>query len=120
MRCVQRRACPRPLHLNLSQRPDSANQLPFMKGTTKDISTKERTNLKFYVAMHAVASTEPRGFASPSAIAAFDVDLLDDQRIQESLDIVKEVYVRLGGDDRVAKGPELLNCLLQSAVPSVV
>ena len=92
----------------------------FMKGTTKDISTKERTNLKFYVAMHAVASTEPRGFASPSAIAAFDVDLLDDQRIQESLDIVKEVYVRLGGDDRVAKGPELLNCLLQSAVPSVV
>ena len=28
MRCVQRRACPRPLHLNLSQRPDSANQLP--------------------------------------------------------------------------------------------
>ena len=27
MRCVQRRACPRPLHLNLSQRPDSANQL---------------------------------------------------------------------------------------------
>ena len=27
MRCVQRRACPRPLHLNLSPRPDSANQL---------------------------------------------------------------------------------------------
>ena len=25
--CVQRRACPRPLHLNLSPRPDSANQL---------------------------------------------------------------------------------------------
>ena len=27
MWCVQRRACPRPLHLNLSPRPDSANQL---------------------------------------------------------------------------------------------
>ena len=30
MRCVQRRACPRPLHLNLSQRPDSANQLHYV------------------------------------------------------------------------------------------
>ena len=30
MWCVQRRACPRPLHLNLSPRPDSANQLPVL------------------------------------------------------------------------------------------
>ena len=30
--CVQRRACPRPLHLNLSPRPDSANQLRRIKG----------------------------------------------------------------------------------------
>ena len=40
MRCVQRRACPRPLHLNLSQRPDSANQLP--KGDVEYFSKELR------------------------------------------------------------------------------
>ena len=92
----------------------------FMKGSTQNISTKDRNNLKFYVAMHAIAGTGPCDFASPSEIAEFDITVLNGQRIQKSLEVVEREYMRLGGDDRVAKGTQLLYCLLQGVDPSVL
>ena len=39
VRCVQRRACPRPLHLNLSPRPDSVNQSRTLHGRLDLVQT---------------------------------------------------------------------------------
>jgi hypothetical protein len=37
-----------------------------------------------------------------------DIDKLDDVVFQEALEMVKPIYTRLGGSDKVAKGTELI------------
>lgn len=67
-----------------------------------------RSNLVFYLAMHSVCmvlkSTNPRR----KTIAALELDKLTDQLFESSLEIIKTAYDRLGGDDRVAKGKDLI------------
>ena len=46
MWCVQRRACPHPLHLNLSPRPDSANQLRLTSGFITEYQQQTQAGLQ--------------------------------------------------------------------------
>ena len=82
-----------------------------LKSHSLNVVRKDRSNLRFYVAMHAVAGTAkyPR---QPAEIVKFDVDGLDEVAVKKSLDVVKKLYDDLGATDQVAKGPQLLNNIL--------
>ena len=83
-----------------------------LKSPSLNIPPKDRNNLRFYVAMHAVAgiSNSP---PPPNKIASFDLTGLDETAVQQSLDLVQAEYFALGGDDQVSKGPLLLTALLE-------
>ena len=85
-----------------------------LKSNTLDVARKDRSNLRFYVGMHAVAGTSkhPR---QPADIAKFNIDNLDETTVKKSLDVVKSIYDDLGGTDQVAKGIELLRDILTPA-----
>ena len=87
----------------------------YLRTPSSNISSQNRNNLRFYVAMHAVSGVGYRPKAS--TIAKFDPSELDDKKIRESLDFVQEKYFKLGDTDKVAKGPSLLNEMLGSDAP---
>lgn len=87
----------------------------FLKLPDTGLPATDRNNLRFYVAMHAVATILGRDARSPSAVAGLDAARLDDTLLKRSLDVVKRHYDDLGASDQVAKGPELLDALLRDA-----
>ena len=83
-----------------------------MKSNDLNVPRKARSNLRFYVGMHAVAGTaEQRPQASD--IAKFDPDNLDDAAVQKSLNIVQTLYKALGATDQISKGTQLLEDILK-------
>ena len=82
------------------------------------ISRQDRNNLRYYIAMHAVAGVR-KTRPGAKAIANFNMDKLDQAEIKKSLDVVKKVYDDLGADDQVAKGRSLLDALLNSSAANV-
>ncbi|MCE2499616.1 MAG: AIPR family protein [Dehalococcoidia bacterium] len=83
-----------------------------LKSNSLDVVRKDRSNLRFYVGMHAVAGAAKHPLP-PAEIAKFDVDRLDDAAIKKSLAVVKKLYEDLGATDQVAKGPQLLQDILR-------
>lgn len=79
--------------------------------TTAELDLKDRTNLRYYIAMHAVACLVEKAEPESQEIAAIDPKALDDNRLGASTDSVKALYEALGGNDQVAKGPHLRNAL---------
>ena len=82
-----------------------------LKSPSVNMAAKDRNNLRFYVAMHAVAGTSgpPKKVRE---IARFDVAGLNQTTIQESLEAIQPRYAALGGNDQAAKGPHLLRAIL--------
>ena len=72
-----------------------------------DMPTRDRTNLRFYVGMHAVLSLTESVHSPAPVLATINLDELTDQVIESSLTCVQEAYERLGASDQVAKGPDL-------------
>jgi hypothetical protein len=77
----------------------------------QDLSPKDRTNIRFYVAMHWAATL--CGKASPTAADLCSIDLksLDDVLLQASADKILMLYRERGANDETAKGPALLAAL---------
>ena len=76
-------------------------------------ASRYRPKLKFYVAMHVIAgvgSHQP----SPEEIANFDVSDLNEIVVEHSLKFILPKYEELGADDNIAKGPKLLNAMLNA------
>lgn len=71
------------------------------------LDIKDRTNLRYYVAMHTVACLVGKVVPESQEIAALDQNSLDDIRLKASTDTVMAFYKDLGGNDQVAKGPHL-------------
>ena len=90
----------------------------YLKSPSLNVAAKDRNNLRFYVAMHAVAGLDNSPKAEASKIAKFDVAELDQQAVQNSLDLIQPKYVALGGNDQASKGPSLLKAVLEGG-PSV-
>ena len=84
-----------------------------LKGPAAGLEVKDRNNLRFYVAMHAVNAV--RGTLRAEIIAEMDMAKLDWAAVQHSLDFVMNKYSELGGNDQVAKGPALLEAILAPA-----
>ena len=82
-----------------------------MKSNALNVARKNRSNLRFYVGMHAVAGTAKQ-HPQASDIEKFDLDSLDDATVQKSLNIVETLYGALGATDKIAKGTRLLEDIL--------
>ena len=83
----------------------------FLKSPAAGLATKDRSNLRFYVGMHALVSLTGISRPAPSDLAAINVSKLDDGAIKKSLALVRQEYDALGGTDQVAKGPTLLTAI---------
>lgn len=73
-----------------------------------NLSRKQINDLRFYVAMHAVAWVCSCHRPVPAEIAKLKARDLSGARLSKSLHFVKEEYESLGGDADVAKGSELV------------
>jgi hypothetical protein len=78
------------------------------------LEPKERTNLLFYVAMHACALLTGKAAPTINDLVAIRHEAFTDQILQTSLGVVKHLYDDLGGSDQVAKGSQLLTNLKNS------
>ncbi|BBQ02434.1 hypothetical protein BSFA1_75620 (plasmid) [Burkholderia sp. SFA1] len=78
-----------------------------------DLTPKDRNNLLFYVAAHAAAVLCERARPSAKRLAEIKADKVTDAQINASIEIVNELYKRLGANDQVAKGHEMLTGLRQ-------
>lgn len=83
------------------------------------LTRPEQNNIKFYLAMHVgiVMLGKPNGSAAD--YASIDMAGLTDAQLGASCKSVLRMYKNLGGNDRVAKGPELTKRVLVSAQRAV-
>ncbi|MDE0100015.1 MAG: AIPR family protein [Truepera sp.] len=86
-----------------------------LKSPGSGLARGDRNNLRFHVAMHVIATVTNTTKPTPDEVAGVDVDGLDRATIQSSLDVVKAKYDDLGGNDQVAKGPDLLKAILEDS-----
>lgn len=84
-----------------------------LKAPELNVAPKDRNNLRFYVAMHAIMEASNSQTPGPSEIAGFDVGGLDQTSVQQSVVLIQPKYDALGGDDQTAKGPALLKAVLE-------
>lgn len=79
--------------------------------TREDLAPKDRTNLLFYVAMHAAAVLTGKAWPQSRQLAAISPDTITDDVLQASFNVVEPIYRALGGNDHVAKGTHFLGHL---------
>lgn len=82
-----------------------------MRGSSNPVPAKDRNNLRFYVAMLMPRLTLEKWELSPETLADLDLSLVDEQCYDDARTLVAKLYEELGGDDQVAKGASLLECL---------
>ena len=83
----------------------------FLKAPVLSVAAKDRLNLRYYVAMHAITGVGPTSPIS-NTVALYNVESLSQDLVQASVNVVYPQYIELGGNDQVAKGPVLLRQLL--------
>lgn len=84
----------------------------YLKSSSSGLPIKDQNNLRFYVAMHAIATLTGKPHPNRDDLAKLDLPKLNGLVIQTSLTLVKQEYDKLGGTDQVAKGPSLLQNVL--------
>ncbi len=85
--------------------------------TRSEMTPSDRTNLRFYVLYWLVASATGRVKPKPEHVANLKPDQVTDDEIEAAINAVWTPFIRLGRNDRVAKGPNLINSL-QSTLQS--
>ena len=78
-----------------------------------NIDRSTRGNIKYYVAMHAIAGVG-RQEPAPDQITKFDLSSLNEETIKRSLEYILPKYEKHGGDLKASKGPNLLNDVLST------
>lgn len=79
------------------------------------LPAKDRNNLRYYIAMHAVGTLAGTIQPAPGVIAKVDISKLTDADVEASLGIVRKQYEALGASDQAAKGSALLEALLKGS-----
>ncbi len=88
---------------------------------SKKFSISEVTDIRFYVIYAVVAGLTSNIYPTPTLVAELNEDVIIDEELIESMAaIVYELYHKLGGDDQVAKGPELIKELKQKLERTIV
>jgi len=75
--------------------------------TRIDLNMKDRTNIRFYVAMLVVVRVTNREVPTVPVVSALDIELVDFNAIEKCVGEVLGLYWNLGGGDQLAKGPAL-------------
>lgn len=75
------------------------------KGT---LEQKDRSNIKFHIAMYTALLAAGKGNLSKSELAGMLAQDIDNTILDASTENVLEIYKILGASDQVAKGPEFL------------
>ena len=82
-----------------------------LKSPSLGVEPKYRNDLRFYVAMHAIAGVDGKP-PEPDEIVKFDVSSLNEETVKLSLQFIMPKYIDLGGDARASRSPELLKAVL--------
>ena len=77
------------------------------------LSAGDRTNLRFYVAMHATRRVLDSGTITAQAVSDINLNALSPQVLSESYRHVMRAFIDEGADDQAAKGPNLKNVIMQ-------
>lgn len=78
---------------------------------TKDLSPADKNNIKFYILHDLCVRLARSTNITPTKLKRIDISTINSAMLQESFATVLKIYSDLGGDDKVAKGTELLNRL---------
>lgn len=75
----------------------------------EDLDPKDRNNLLFYTLTHCVSSLTKKSNPTANEIAKLNVSDINVEIIKSSLAIVEKIYQTLGANEKIAKGPLMLN-----------
>lgn len=75
--------------------------------TRIDLDAKDRTNIRFFVAMLVVVRVTNHEVPTVQVVSELDIQLVDLHVIAKCVDEVLSFYWDLGGGDQLAKGPTL-------------
>ena len=73
-----------------------------------ELQPKVRTDLTFYVAMHVAAVLAQKPNPAVKDLIAINLVGMTPELLASSLEVVRSLYERLGGNDQVAKGTQLV------------
>jgi hypothetical protein len=77
-----------------------------------DLTKGTALNLLFYVAVHATCATLKSARPNRRGISGIDLSLLTDEILKDSYKTVNNLFKARGGNDKAAKGTELVNDVL--------
>lgn len=84
----------------------------YLKAHVPELATKDRNNVRYYIAMHAAAKALGASKVNSASLAKMDLAKITKVELAASSNAVREEYDALGGSDKVAKGSELLSALV--------
>ena len=79
--------------------------------TREDLAPKDRTNLLFYLVMVASVVLAQRAAPNLNQLVSIDPALINQKLMTECLAVLEPVYEKLGANDKISKGTELLAAL---------
>ncbi|MDH6302354.1 hypothetical protein M2128_001275 [Polynucleobacter sphagniphilus] len=88
----------------------------------EDLDPKDRNNLLFYILVYVTSSLTNKGVPTSSDIELIDLSNITEALIKSGLVEVEAIYTSLGANEKIAKGPQMLEALkkvLASKFPSV-
>jgi hypothetical protein len=71
-------------------------------------TTTQISDIRFYVLFAVFAIMLKKSLITPGDIISIQLSDITDRLINETAQMVFDAYLGLGGDDKVAKGPELI------------
>ena len=83
----------------------------YLKSSSLGVDPRYRNDIRFYVAMHAIAGGGSK-LPKIDKIAKFDLSCLNEEVVRSSLDFIMPKYRKLGGDARVSRSQALLKSVL--------
>ena len=84
-----------------------------LKNQTK-ITTRDCTNLRFYVLLWVTVILAKKAKPNANDIAKLDVSIVSEEDIETAVDEVWQLYEDLGKSDQVAKGPDLRTTVVEN------
>ena len=89
----------------------------YLRLPASGLTSKDRNNIRFYVAMHVAAKLTAKVAPNSSDLAKSDLSNLTTTLIQQSVDLVQAAYKAHGGTDQVAKGNQLVDVIRNQIAP---
>lgn len=78
---------------------------------TGEYSSSEINDIRFYILYSIVALSISNIYPSNSSVSKLDLKSIDRKFIKETIEFVYDLYMTLGGSEKVAKGPRLTDLL---------